>query len=574
MKLPDFISQIFGEKEEVKQTEPKQFIPSGKGDFYCYPGSQLLINKLDIKDPFIFGFAESKYARTRLNELLENPIQGNFDFEHLKAIHGYIFQDIYEWAGQERQGLNISKETLDGSSVSMFCSVNMIEQFSKQTFDKLKEDNYLQGLDKNSFAEKTAKYLGDINYLHAFREGNGRAQNEFIRVLALNAGYNLDLSLVSRKEFINAMEDSFNNNPIRLEQIIKNHIKPLNEPQLHNEIIDKIQNYSIGQAEDSKILLVSNQAERVVGIPEADFKLGNYNMDNHSYFYPMAVNVDDVKIVFDGKMEPAQIADAFKGLKDNGYEVNVKVMAVSELESRAASYVRYQGLVEQGQTVKVSEHSHETVFYDMAKSLEKIEADKSFSNIEVLNRNNDVVFKNSIDNPQVGVVKCLEDVRNKPWSIEKYQEFVNQNEIIIDKMVKRGEDSIYINDLKSINKDSFSMLDGHDRDIMKQINEIKANPVSLDSNSYLDANSTYNAYANLAMKENNGVWSVGKTDEDVAKLMLGDGARTLRVQEVLLQSPSFNGLSREQAVMDTASIIKRAEASLPSLEKSISMKFN
>lgn len=154
MKLPDFISQIFGEKEEVKQTEPKQFIPSGKGDFYCYPGSQLLINKLDIKDPFIFGFAESKYARTRLNELLENPIQGNFDFEHLKAIHGYIFQDIYEWAGQERQGLNISKETLDGSSVSMFCSVNMIEQFSKQTFDKLKEDNYLQGLDKNSFATK------------------------------------------------------------------------------------------------------------------------------------------------------------------------------------------------------------------------------------------------------------------------------------------------------------------------------------------------------------------------------------------------------------------------------------
>ncbi|HHT48606.1 MAG TPA: hypothetical protein GXZ98_04860 [Firmicutes bacterium] len=51
---------------------------------------------------------------------------------------------------------------------------------------------------------QAANLLADINELHPFREGNGRTQREFLRELALNAGYTLDLSMVSRKEMLDA----------------------------------------------------------------------------------------------------------------------------------------------------------------------------------------------------------------------------------------------------------------------------------------------------------------------------------------------------------------------------------
>ena len=62
---------------------------------YCYPGTNVLINKLDIRDNDKLHIVERKLTILRLLELLDNPIKGSFDLKHLKAIHGYIFQDIY-----------------------------------------------------------------------------------------------------------------------------------------------------------------------------------------------------------------------------------------------------------------------------------------------------------------------------------------------------------------------------------------------------------------------------------------------------------------------------------------------
>lgn len=82
---------------------------------YCYPNSDILINKLNIHDGLILQAAERDLTSRRLVMLQTNPIKGTFDFLHLKKIHEFIFQDIYSWAGKER--------TVDIAKSNMFCYV-------------------------------------------------------------------------------------------------------------------------------------------------------------------------------------------------------------------------------------------------------------------------------------------------------------------------------------------------------------------------------------------------------------------------------------------------------------------
>lgn len=71
-------------------------------NIYCYPDSEVLKNKLNITDKNELFEAEKELTAIRLKELQDKPIKGKFDFKHLKAIHGFIFQDVYDWAGKER----------------------------------------------------------------------------------------------------------------------------------------------------------------------------------------------------------------------------------------------------------------------------------------------------------------------------------------------------------------------------------------------------------------------------------------------------------------------------------------
>ena len=59
-------------------------------NIYCYPESEVLINKLNITDRDELFEVEKQLTFVRLQELQQNPIEGEFDFEHLKSIHRYI----------------------------------------------------------------------------------------------------------------------------------------------------------------------------------------------------------------------------------------------------------------------------------------------------------------------------------------------------------------------------------------------------------------------------------------------------------------------------------------------------
>jgi len=189
-------------------------------DPYLIPGTSVLKNKVRVADYTELDRFERPVSTRWLIESHENPIKGKLDYEHLKQIHRYIFQDTYPWAGKERT-VTIAKGN------TMFCPANNIHFVQQDIFNKLRKDNFLKGLNCEQFAKKAAGLLGDLNSLHPFREGNGRTQREFIRLVALNAGYDLDLRNVPKQQMMDASIQSHYLSNAGLEKIIKENIKPL-----------------------------------------------------------------------------------------------------------------------------------------------------------------------------------------------------------------------------------------------------------------------------------------------------------------------------------------------------------
>jgi cell filamentation protein len=132
---------------------------------------------------------ETPYSVKRAGELRDLGITGKFDSAHLRAIHLHLFQDAFPWAGEFRV-VNISKGN------SMFGPALHIASALEDALAKLAREGLLAELAAPAFAARAAFYLGEINAIHPFREGNGRAQREFIRQLALHAGHPLSWSVV------------------------------------------------------------------------------------------------------------------------------------------------------------------------------------------------------------------------------------------------------------------------------------------------------------------------------------------------------------------------------------------
>ena len=88
-------------------------------------------------------------------------------------------------------------------------------------FAELKREGWLSGNTVESFAVRGAYYLGEINAVHPFREGNGRTQREFIRQLGVRNGFMPDWRRVTREEMIEASRRSLRVDNAGLEQILK-----------------------------------------------------------------------------------------------------------------------------------------------------------------------------------------------------------------------------------------------------------------------------------------------------------------------------------------------------------------
>src|SRR5438477_6385273 len=166
-------------------------------DPYVYPGTTILKNIPGIRNQKTLDGFEADRVGQRSLELIEHPLSGVFDVGRLQRIHRHLFQDVYEWAGHFRT-VDIAKGN------SYFAHVPYIRSTLDGLFGELSEERHLRGLNQERFASRLAQILGTLNAVHAFREGNGRAQREFVRELAYKNSYWIDWNKDSREELYQA----------------------------------------------------------------------------------------------------------------------------------------------------------------------------------------------------------------------------------------------------------------------------------------------------------------------------------------------------------------------------------
>jgi cell filamentation protein len=156
-------------------------------DYTCTdPKTGVLRNLGGIADHDALTFAETAATTKRAGELKAKPIRIK-DSDALFAIHRHLFQDIYDWAGKRRT-VEISK------GGKPFFPTSHFDNALKYIDSLIAEYQRIENSDKPALAKKLAEILDNVNFLHPFREGNGRTQREFLRLLAKEKGWTLNLN--------------------------------------------------------------------------------------------------------------------------------------------------------------------------------------------------------------------------------------------------------------------------------------------------------------------------------------------------------------------------------------------
>ena len=179
---------------------------------YFYPetydaatGQGVLRNKFGERDFFELRALEYRATAKREQQMHAGvaSIDRTFGADHLRAIHGYLFQDVYEWAGQFRT-VNMGK----GGAVG-FASVRdgEVEQLLDGVQEFVQSYDWAQ-LDRRTVVNNAAVVFAYVNQAHGFREGNGRTSKMFMEHVVEATPYTLDFSRIDADWWNEASEMS------------------------------------------------------------------------------------------------------------------------------------------------------------------------------------------------------------------------------------------------------------------------------------------------------------------------------------------------------------------------------
>lgn len=152
---------------------------------YCYPDSNVLKNKLNIRDLRELKEVEEKFVAIKQLVLLQKPIPGRFTINHLLRIHRFLFEDVYPFAGHIRREQISKGETL-------FFPPDLIKRELRRVFGEIHETGMLQEKKPQSQIQHLSHVMAELNIIHPFREGNGRSIRELIRCMAQVYGLTLN----------------------------------------------------------------------------------------------------------------------------------------------------------------------------------------------------------------------------------------------------------------------------------------------------------------------------------------------------------------------------------------------
>ena len=171
------------------------------GSIYCYGDTGVLKNRLGIRDGRKLKALEADITTIRQSDLMTSPISGRFTANHLCRIHKYLFGDLYPFAGHFRR-----EDIMKGTT--RFLTHRDIKAKLIKLLNELASEKYLTTLDFDALVDRGAYYFAELNYIHPFREGNGRATREFMRLLFAKNGYDVDWTKISTDHLLAAMEAS------------------------------------------------------------------------------------------------------------------------------------------------------------------------------------------------------------------------------------------------------------------------------------------------------------------------------------------------------------------------------
>lgn len=174
-----------------------------KKDPYIDPWTGTLRNLFGAKDLATLDQIEAEITVAVIATLNEHPIPGNFDLEHLQAIHKRLFASIYDWAGKLRT-VEMAKDK------TRFAPIEYLAQAADNLFNELKSEKYLDNLDDEKYVARFTHYYSEVNILHPFREGNGRAERVFFSLFAARSGRHVAWDCLDPGEAIQASIAAYN----------------------------------------------------------------------------------------------------------------------------------------------------------------------------------------------------------------------------------------------------------------------------------------------------------------------------------------------------------------------------
>lgn len=163
-------------------------------DPYCYPGTRILKNKFNLRDQKELDRRERYWSNERGNTILTQSAAKSAD--EYKNIHGRLFGKIYDWAGKYRF-INMSKGT------SAFCEQSQIPDKMDALFKDLKLSDLKQSSENDIF-DKLGQHIEGLNYIHPFREGNGRTMRVHVQQLANELGHPIANANIPQDRWMNA----------------------------------------------------------------------------------------------------------------------------------------------------------------------------------------------------------------------------------------------------------------------------------------------------------------------------------------------------------------------------------
>ncbi len=174
-------------------------------DPYVYDGTNILINKFNIKDEKVLDKAESDFASLAINSLRKSDFSFDSIWDCL-TIHKLLFSKVYDWAGQIRT-IDIYKgeSLLDGRSID-YAFASYIKQ-ALSILQKEFEEVEWETLTPEEKISKICYFVSEFWHIHPFREGNTRTSAMMLYFLIKKAGLHVNIDFLSKngKYFRNAL---------------------------------------------------------------------------------------------------------------------------------------------------------------------------------------------------------------------------------------------------------------------------------------------------------------------------------------------------------------------------------